>query len=73
MTVVFAYRSPAPNHREHQEKEPCYLQPEHMQHAACTPKSDASSPIKGPNPAIFAGLAARDPQKCPSLGAQIVG
>ena len=41
VTMVFAYRSPAANHREHQEKESCYLQPEHMQHAAYTPKGDA--------------------------------
>src|ERR1019366_681305 len=32
MTMVFAHGSPAPDHRKHQEKYSCYLQPEHMQH-----------------------------------------
>jgi hypothetical protein len=71
--MVFAYGSPAPDHRKHQEKYSCYLKPEHMQHPAYAAEGDAASPVKGPYPTILSALAPRYAQKRPALGAQIVG
>ena len=73
VTMVFAHGSPAPDHRKHQEKDPCYLQPEHMQHPAYAAERDTASPVEGPYPAILSALAPRNAQKCPALSAQIVG
>jgi len=73
VTMVFAHGSPAPDHRKHQEKQSCDFQPEHMQHPPYAAERDATSPVKGPHPAILAGLAARNAQKCPALSTEIAG
>jgi hypothetical protein len=71
--MVFAHRSPTPDHRKHQEKYSCYLQPEHMQHPPYAPERDTAPPVEGPHPAILSALAPRYAQKRPALSTEIVG
>jgi len=44
-----------------------------MQHTAYAAEGDAACPVKSPHPTILPSLAARNPQKRPALGAEIVG
>ncbi len=44
-----------------------------MQHPHYAAERDATSPVKGPYPTILSGLAARNAQKRPALGTEIVG
>src|ERR1039458_2033306 len=63
VTMVFAHGSRAPDQRKHHDAV-------HIRYAA---ERDAASPVKGPHPTVLPSLAARNTQKRPALGAEIVG
>jgi len=71
--MIFPDGSAGADQRERQEEEPGDFQPEHMQHPAHATQRDATCAVKGPYPAILAGLAARNAQKRPALGTEIAG
>ena len=71
--MIFPDGSAGADQRERQEEDPGDFQPEHMQHPAHATQRDATCAVKGPYPAILAGLAARNAQKCPALSTEIAG
>ena len=73
VTMIFPDGSSAADHRKRQEQQSGDFQPEHMQHLAYAAERDTTSPVKSPYPAILAGLAARNAQKCPALSTEIAG
>ena len=71
--MIFPDGSSAADHRKRQEQQSGDFQPEHMQHMAHAAERDPTSPVKSSYPAILAGLAARNAQKCPALSTKIAG
>jgi hypothetical protein len=71
--MVFANCGSATDQGKHQKKEACDLKPQDMKDPSNALKGDAASAIKRPNPAIFASLSPRYPQKSASLGTKIAG
>ena len=57
--MIFPDCSGSADTRQRQEEQPGYFQPEHMQYPAHVPDCDAARFVKGPDPAILAGLASR--------------
>ncbi len=71
--MIFADGSSSANQRECQEQKAGDFQPEDMQHPPHAGQRYTTSHVKGPNPTVLAGLAARHAQKCPALSTEIAG
>ncbi len=71
--MIFANCGPTADQRKHKKKETCDLKPQDMKDPPNALEGHTAGAIKSPNPAIFASLSPRYPQKGASLGTKIAG
>ena len=73
ISVVLPDRRTAANHREDQKEQPCYFQPEYLQHASNAAEGNCTGFVESPYPAVLAALSPRDAKKSPALSTEMAG